>query len=345
MLRGYKNMPEVGKDEIDNAVTGFAEILPELLDVRLSLPKAVAEPGEMQPIAPAAPESAVLAEIAALPSERLLMEYKQYRVYYAEPEEIPVILGEIARLRELTFREYQEGSGQSQDRDEYDLTYQHLFAWDTEANAMVGAYRLGKTDVLLKQSGKSGVYLAQMFEFDDEFFAGPLMLEIGRSFVVPAYQRSHHSLYLLWCGISRFLIKHPMYRQLYGVVSMSRIYDVRAMAVMRDVLLDPRDDVRAGAPYEPDLGSSWQNYLDERRPLTMKDLSKMVRLLEGDERDVPVLIRHYHKLGATFHAAAVDENFNNTPGLLLRLHAPSIPPKYMKTYFGEGWEDYVAYQG
>ena len=39
----------------------------------------------------------------------------------------------------------------------------------------------------------------------------------------------------------------------------------------------------------------------------------------------------------------VDFKFNNTPGLLLRLHAPSIPPKYMKMYFGDGWEDYVAY--
>ena len=76
----------------------------------------------------------------------------------------------------------------------------------------------------------------------------------------------------------------------------------------------------------------------------MRDLSKMVKMLEDDNKDVPALIRHYHKLGATFHEAAVDTQFNNTPGLLLRLNVPKIPPKYMKMYFGDGWEDYVAYR-
>ena len=321
----------------------FLDILPDLSDVTLSLPKAVTAAESLQPIAPAVAKEILEQEIAALPEHQMLMQYRHYRVYYGSAQQLPRMLDEIARCRELTFRELKEGSGASEDRDRFDETYLHLFAWDTEARQLVGAYRLGRTDELRKEGGNDAVYLAQMFDFAESFYDGPPTLEIGRSFVVPAYQRSHHSLFLLWCGISRYLLKHPRYRQLYGVVSMSRLYDVRAMAVMRDVLLEPRDDVRAEAPYEPDLGDSWQSYLNERRPFTMKDLSDMVKVLEGDLRDVPVLIRHYHKLGATFHAAAVDANFNNTPGLLLRLHVPSIPAKYMKTYFGDGWEGYLAY--
>ena len=321
------------------------EVLPYLRNVQLGLPKAVVEEDNMLAIAPEVPRSELLGEINRLPDEQMLMEYKTYRVYYGSVTQMPRVLDQIARLRELTFRAHQEGSGQPQDRDDFDLTYLHLFAWDTEAEAIVGAYRLGQTDRLREQDGNEGVYLAQMFDFSDEFYAGPPILEIGRSFVSPEYQRNTYSLYLLWCGISRYLLHHPKYRQLYGVVSMSRLYDSRAMAVMRDVLLEPRDDVVAEAPYEPDLGTRWQDFLAETRPMTMKDLSRIVKELEGNERDVPVLIRHYHKLGARFHAAAVDENFNNTPGLLLRLNVPSIPRKYLKMYFGEGdlLERYLAF--
>ena len=101
--------------------------------------------------------------------------------------------------------------------------------------------------------------------------------------------------------------------------------------------------MRPKAPYEPDLGKVWQDFVGDHAPMGMKIVSHLVKSLEANERDVPVLIRHYHKLGARFVSAAVDAAFNNTPGLLLRLHVPSIPAKYMKTYFGDGWEGYLAY--
>jgi putative hemolysin len=325
----------------------FSEVLPYLQGLNLSLPKAVIERGSMQPIAQASPLEDIEAEIAALPIDQTLMSYRHFVVFFGTSSQMPATLHEITRLREMTFRAFQEGSGQPVDTDKYDVDYDHLFAWDTKQHALVGSYRLGKTDQLRERYGNDGTYLAQMFNFDEEFYAGAPLVEIGRSFVVPEYQKSHHSLFLLWCGISRYLIANPRYRQVYGVVSMSRLYDSRAMAMMRDVLLEPREDVRASAPYQADLGAPWQEFLQEAqevRPITMRDLSLMVRALEGDERDVPVLIRHYHKLGARFHAAALDSNFNNTPGLLLRLNVPTIPPKYLKTYFGEGVQAYLDYR-
>ena len=52
---------------------------------------------------------------------------------------------------------------------------------------------------------------------------------------------------------------------------------------------------------------------------------------------------HYHKLGARFIESAVDHNFNNTPGLLLRVDVPSIPAKYLKMYMGDAADDYLGY--
>lgn len=334
------------EESVDSAhrMRSFTEVLPYLQGLNISLPKAVVHDADMEPIIEAAEVADVEAEIFALPVEQVLMEHRQFMVAYGSAGQLPLVLREIGRLREITFRAFQEGNGGPEDRDAFDLTYLHLFAWDRQARAMVGAYRLGKTDELRAGVGNKGVYLSQFFNFEEDFFDGPPMLEIGRSFVVPDYQKNHHSLFLLWCGISRYLKQHPRFRRLYGLVSMSRLYDARAMAVMRDVLLEPRADVSAGEPYNPDLGEPWQAFLESVRPLTMKDLSRMVKALEGDEKDVPALIRHYHKLGATFHEMAIDTCFNNTPGLLIRLNAPQIPAKYMKMYFGENWEAYVAYQ-
>ncbi|MGK0222411.1 MAG: putative hemolysin [Limisphaerales bacterium] len=326
----------------------FFEVLPYLKELKISLPKAVASTADMEPVIAASSAAVLDAEVQALPADQLLMEHRQFRVHFATAEQIPLVLREIGRLREITFRAFQEGNGGAEDRDDFDLTYLHLFAWDNEAKALVGAYRLGQTDILRQDPnvGRSneGIYLSQFFNFEENFFDGPPMLEIGRSFVTPDYQKNHNSLFLLWCGISRYLKLHPKYRRLYGLVSMSRLYDGKAMAVMRDVLLEPRDDVSAGERYDPDLGEPWQKFLEKTRPFTMKDLSRMVKALDPDEKDVPALIRHYHKLGATFHEMAIDTCFNNTPGLLIRLNAPQIPPKYMKMYFGENWEAYVDYQ-
>ena len=109
---------------------------------------------------------------------------------------------------------------------------------------IVGGYRLGHTDELLAARGSQGIYLGEMFEFDPSFYAGSPMLEIGRSFVVPQYQKNHASLFLLWCGISQYLVRRPRYRRVYGVVSMSRLYDPTTLAAIRDALVEPDEGVR-----------------------------------------------------------------------------------------------------
>lgn len=320
------------------------EILGYLQSIAIELPQAVTEPDQMLPIAPAISDALIAAELAQLPPDNELFAYRQFRVYCGLADQIPNALREITRLRELTFRVMQEGSGLAVDTDKFDDTYTHLLAWDTENQKIVGGYRLGKTDELLATKGADSVYLSEMFEFDRAFYSGSPMLEIGRSFVVPDYQKNHASLFLLWVGISQYIIKRPQYRRVYGVVSMSRLYNATTLATIRNALVEADADVTPKAPYNPDLGSTWSSFAGDTHPLDMKVVSNLVRALESGERDVPVLIRHYQKLGARFVSAAVDSSFNNTPGLLLSLHVPSMPQKYLKQYLREGAADYVAYQ-
>lgn len=95
---------------------------------------------------------------------------------------------------------------ESRDTDAFDATYLHLFLCRDIDSAVVGAYRLGQTDTLIDQTGVPGLYLSSMFEFGPRFQnrTGPC-LELGRSFLIPEYQKSAHGLLLLWQGIGAWL--------------------------------------------------------------------------------------------------------------------------------------------
>ena len=82
-------------------------------------------------------------------------------------EQIPVALGEIGRLRAITFRAVGEGSDAAVDRDRFDENDLHLFLWDNDKRQIVGAYRLGQTDRIVADSGVDGLYTRTLFRYDE----------------------------------------------------------------------------------------------------------------------------------------------------------------------------------
>ena len=98
-----------------------------------------------------------------------LFTYNNFEIFFGNAPQIPNILKEISRLREITFREIGEGTDHSYDSDEFDLHYNHLFLWDNEANKIAGAYRIGEGDKLFERFKKKGFYLNQLFRFKKEF--------------------------------------------------------------------------------------------------------------------------------------------------------------------------------
>ena len=79
-------------------------------------------------------------------------------------------MGEIAFARELTFRAAGEGTGRSADRDRYDLHYLHLFLWDDEENCLVGGYRIGRTDEIMRAHGVNWHFLGLSQLADSKLF-------------------------------------------------------------------------------------------------------------------------------------------------------------------------------
>src|SRR2546422_9092350 len=99
------------------------------------------------PVIPQAAAALLAEEVNRLPAEQILVRNGTYLSCLATAEQIPYTLYEIGRLRELTFRAVCEGTGMEIDLDWFDAHYLHLFLWNAKENEVVGAYRLGPTDL------------------------------------------------------------------------------------------------------------------------------------------------------------------------------------------------------
>ena len=285
------------------------------------------------PIAPRGLASAIDANIDAIGSS-LLIESGAFQVFCAAASDLPAILPEIGRLRELTFRQAGEGTGFARDLDRFDRVYQHLFVWHRERREIAGAYRVGATDRL----GVEHLYTRTLFDYDESLLAqiGPA-LELGRSFVQPDYQRDFSPLLLLWKGISRLVSLQPRYRRLFGVVSISDLYNSTSRQLLLKFLQARRFDsdlarlVRAKNPPAPPQGE----FVDAVTVERIEDVSALVRQIEPDGKDIPVLLRQYLKLNAKLLGFTVDPSFGNVLDGLVVVDLDHVEPSILSRYMGK----------
>ena len=287
----------------------------------------------------AIPVHQLMAEIGALPPSQRLLVCGEYEVYCARAADIPMVLQEIGRLRELTFRQAGEGTGRSMDLDLFDSYYQHLFLWHRGQQEVVGAYRLGIVHDILRHYGRKGLYTCSLFRFKRGIL--PLLdraIEVGRSFVRCEYQKSFLALNLLWRGIGVFVAQQVSCPILFGPVSISRDYDIVSRHLLVDCLslhnFEPAlaSCVRARRPWRSGGQPAWRRQdLDAVEDLNL--VSDIVSALEKDNKGVPILIRQYLKLGGRFVGFNIDPEFADVvDGLIfvdLRKTRRSMLDKYM----------------
>jgi putative hemolysin len=274
----------------------------------------------------------ILKEIQEIKKDYTLLNIRNYTVFCVPSKEIPNILTELGRLREITFREVGEGSNRSIDIDEFDLYYHQMFIWDDENETIVGAYRIGKGKDILSQYGKRGFYIHSLFRISDEFI--PVMnecLELGRSFVIKEYQRKPMPLFLLWKGILYFLLKHPEYRYLIGPVSISNNYskiskDLIIRFIMQNHLnRELAQYVRPRKSYKFKSDNPDINILMENMDRDINRLDKAIGDLDELNSGLPVLLKKYIKLNSRIIGFNVDPKFNNCLDGLIILDVFDVP--------------------
>lgn len=315
---------------------------------RLTPSRSVFRWARPAPVAAAESLDKLAADIRWLPPGAKLIESGDYDVFIAGPRQIPGILREITRLREVTFRSAGEGSGLALDRDVFDQIYQHLFVWNRKTSEVVGAYRLGLVDKILPQYGLNGLYTNTLFSYTwEQVDSLGCAIEIGRSFVRQEYQRKHLPLLLLWKGIGRFVAQNPKYRNLFGTVSMSNTYSETSRHLVAEFFEQQKShdlvchSVRPRAPFH---GKGTPLKSEMRRSCRIPDLealSEMVREVESDGKGIPVLMRQYMKLGGRVLACAIDPKFNMTLDALVVVDLPRADPRLLELYMGDLMTPYL----
>lgn len=294
------------------------------------------------PVAEQADPALIQREIDALPPERTLARLGQQRVILASAGEIPQVLREIGRLREITFRAVGEGTGQPRDLDKFDLTYKHLFVVDDASGDIVGAYRLGLTDEILASGGLSGLYTSTLFRYEPSELRRLVPgIELGRSFVRAEYQRHPASLLLLWQGIGRFVGNNPQYRLLFGTASISDTYpSVTKMLLVRFITeaFSPGEWGRVAQPTTPPKFSTKRGrevQIAYSQLDNINDAEELVASIDPKGRGIPTLLRLYLRLGARLVGFNVDPAFGDALDGLIVVDLVKAPARQVARYMGD----------
>ncbi|MCK5197012.1 MAG: lysophospholipid acyltransferase family protein, partial [Spirochaetales bacterium] len=241
-----------------------------------------ADQKELPDIIPTVPFNLIKKELSSLPPKQHLLDFRNYSVYYGYYEQLENTVREITRLREITFREMEEGSGADRDTDRFDKTYTHLFIVNNEREEIIGAYRMGQIDRLLKDGDRMDIYLSKMFNFEGDFYLKMKTgVEMGRSFLIKREQKSAYGFFLLWRGIGEFMVRNPKYRYLYGTVSLSNIYDPRSIALMQRVLVGKKNIVEPVTDIDIQIHPEVEEYITKKKP-NIKELDQLIKSIEPD---------------------------------------------------------------
>lgn len=346
--------------ECDEEATEYLRLRTYLLSYRgkkpVSLPSKVRSklPRQpQQPIAARVPARFVIADIAALPPDRMLTENSEFSVYAARGAELPNLLDEIGRLREITFRAAGEGTGRSADIDQFDSYYWHLLLWNKENQELAGAYRAGNTDEIIRAHGIKGLYTHTVFRYDERLFLKiGSALELGRSFVRPEYQRQYAPLLLLWKGIARFIAVHPETPVLFGAVSISNEYS----SLSREMIVryfEQRDDgrefsdlIHPRTPFRAPILRRWDCRAICSALRNLDELAEPISDVEEDGKGLPILIKQYAKVGGKLIAFNLDRKFSDVVDGLVLVDLRQTDPAVLERYMGkEGYAAFCRYHG
>lgn len=285
-----------------------------------------------QPLAPAGDAAMIAKEIDQIRAQNLLFTQAEFELFTARASQIPHALLEIGRLRELTFREVQEGSNKPRDLDEYDLYYDQLIIWDKTAQQIVGGYRIGRGDFIYQSYGVKGFYLGSLFKFAKPFH--PILkesIELGRAYIVPEYQRKRLPLFLLWRGILAFVTQNPQFKYLIGPLSISKMYsDISKQLIIAFVKKHYYNHhlaqyVKPRKPYKVTIEDIDTDILIENFEGEIQKLDNFIEDIEPFQLRIPVLMKKYIKQKARIICFNVDPSFSDTLDGLMLLDLAELP--------------------
>jgi putative hemolysin len=266
------------------------------------------------------------------------------RVYNVHYENNINIINELSRLRELTFRKVEEGTGKIFDKDSYDRICNHLVLWSDENVEIVGSYRIGNAREIVDKYGYNKLYNADLFDIHPTFHSKlASSLELGRSFITEPYWRTN-SLDHLWKGLGKYLSNHIYIKYLFGSVSISKSYNEYSKSLIVSYYKKwytnlEKKYLTAKQPFIIDAISQGrcENVLNGKD--YKEDFFNLKKELKRLGYTIPVLLRKYVDIceygGANFIDFGVDYSFNDSIDCVILIELDKLKPVFRERYFNE----------
>ena len=248
----------------------------------------------MQPIIPAVDRALIERELEGhllRPSNKA-----DNLIYDITAHECPNVMREIARLREISYRDGGGATGKEMDIDDMDTMakpYHQLIVWDPLNKQIIGGYRylLGREAEI--RDGQPYITSAHLFHYSERFIRDylPVTIEFGRAFVQPAYQtremgvKALFALDNIWDGIGALVHNHPELRYMIGKVTIYPSYNATARELIY-AYLDRyhRGDQSLFAPYKE------EPILPVQTPFEGEDLEQNYHALQHAVREQGTVI-------------------------------------------------------
>jgi len=271
-----------------------------------------------------------------------LLTSKNYEVYLAAAKDMPNILREVGRLREITFREVGEGTNEAIDLDKFDTYYHHMFLWDKDKKVIAGAYRMGLGSQIFARHGIDGFYLQDLFRFEPELYKMMSQsIEMGRAFIIKEYQQKPMPLFLLWKGIVHTTLRYPEHKFLIGGVSISNQFSNFSKSLMIEFMKSHYYDpyvaqyVHPKKEFKVKLKDADKDFVFDATEADLNKFDKIIDEVEPGALRLPVLLKKYIKQNAKLVAFNVDPLFNNAVDGLMYIKIADLPESTVRPVMEE----------
>ncbi len=274
-------------------------------------------------------------------------------IYDFAASEAPLLMKEVGRLREMTFRMAGGGTGKSIDIDDYDVTnipFRQLIVWDPKDQEILGGYRyILCKDLPQNQDGVKYLATSHMFHFSDDFIRDyfPKVIELGRSFVQPMYQssklgaKSLFALDNLWDGLGSLVVDHPDITYFFGKVTMYTHFNQRARDFImgfwqlyfgdKSHMVYPEKPIRVGLTDEESAATfTAGNFQD--------DYKILVRKVRELGENIPPLVNAYMTLSPSMKVfgTAINDEFGDVEETAILVNLRDLYPnksaRHIDTY-------------
>ena len=285
-----------------------------------------------------------------LSTQEVLVRQNRHTIFEMKGNGSEAIMDLICEVRFRAYASQTNLTDASQMRDRFDEFYNHFLLWDDEAQKLIGVYRYVLPDPSAHEISAENLVTNSIFDLREEFKTLlPNSMELGRAAILPEYQKSFSPLMLLWRAILEIPRRNKAIKYLFGPVTMGQNFNPVSRELLRRYImqnfldetmqgqLSPKRALDFEIPREVDMGAL------EKACSSFSKLGNIIDGIEGGNRQLPVLFRHYANVGCKYIGFGEWKELDHATAGVTILDLQNINPTLIRRFFGkEGAIEFLA---